>query len=278
MKTLTFLKDILPKPAAQKLLDAHTCLSHYCQVNFTTPVERLQKIIHPRFEPTTIETPHSNGKQAIISAVVFNEKDFHFPQMNYFGKYSFNQTNYRCYVVDKETGRRTVWFFGTTLDHWSIIVPRHVWRFPWHQANINFDTHLGEDKSSYARYNMTAKSEWGPAEINVKDLNRKGRDEDFPCFPDKETALIYLTHPMSGHFYLRTSKPKLACWEIWHEPMNPNIGVFEEDKQNYFGLFENLGLITRGQRPYNVLVQPEIKYNIYLPPIESISKNSRYSH
>jgi len=279
MKTLTFLKDILPRPASRKILDANTILNNYCQVNYTTPVENLKKILHPRFEPTTIFLPGSDIQQAIISAVVFQEKDFHFTQMPYLGKYTFNQTNYRCYCIDKETGERTVWFFGTTLDHWSIFVPRNLWRFPWHRAKINFETDLkGHDEQNkyYEKFRMTAKSQWGPADIHVKDLKRKGEDNDFPGFPNKETALIYLTHPMSGHFFLRDRKEKLGCWEIWHEPMNPNIGVFEENTVNYFGLFENLGLVTRGQKPYNILLQPQIEYDIYLPPIESISKNSRY--
>jgi len=279
MKALTFLKDISPKPTLQKLLDAKTTLNHYCQVNFTTPADRLKYILHPRFEPTTINLPDSNEPQAIISAVVFQEKDFHFPKMPFAGNFTFSQTNYRCYVIDKETGLRTVWFFGTTLDHWSIFVPRDVWSFPWHRARISFETELKQNEQSkhYQKYNMTAKSDWGAAEINVQDLQRKAEDSDFPGFPNKETALVYLTHPMSGHFYLNTYKPRLGCWEIWHEQMNPNIGVFDDTQDNYFKMFEDAGLITRDQKPYNILIQPEIDYNIYLPPLESISKNSRYT-
>lgn len=46
-------------------------------------------------------------------------------------------------------------------------------------------------------------TQWGQASLEVIDQGRKSTDEDFPGFPDKETALIYLTQPMSGHFYLR---------------------------------------------------------------------------
>ena len=51
---------------------------------------------------------------------------------------------------------------------------------------------------------MRATSQWGEAHINVLDTGRKTEDKNFPGFPDKETALIYLTHPMSGHFQLKT--------------------------------------------------------------------------
>ena len=82
---------------------------------------------------------------------------------------------------------------------------------------------------------------------------------------------------MSGHFYLNQYPNKLGCWEIYHEPMNPNLGIIDGQQSNYFQVFVDLGLISPDDRPYNILLQNEIDYNIYLPPIESISKGSRYS-
>ena len=40
---------------------------------------------------------------------------------------------------------------------------------------------------------MSADSKWGKADITVIDQGRETKDEDFPGFPDRETALIYLT-------------------------------------------------------------------------------------
>ena len=54
---------------------------------------------------------------------------------------------------------------------------------------------------------MRAQSSWGEARVEVADQGRKCTDQDFPGFPDKETALIYLTQPMSGHFNLTTTTP-----------------------------------------------------------------------
>ena len=294
MKSLRFSKNICPKPTVSSLLDATTTLTHYCQVNFLTDIKRLAGFIPPRFEPTTITTAHGEEK-AVISAVVFQERSFRFLNfpMSTVGEFTFNQTNYRTYCIDKETGRQTVWFFGTTLDHWSLVIPRYVWRFPWHKASINFDCNYSHTDRKYNSYRMTAKSDWGPAEINVIDSGREVNDQDFPGFPDSESALIYLTHPMSGHFHLRgwgdegengkngknstsTSPPSMGCWEIWHPQMRPHIGHLDKSKTNFFGLYERQGLIDRGQDPYNILIQREINYDIYLPPIQSISKGSRY--
>jgi len=125
---------------------------------------------------------------------------------------------------------------------------------------------------------MRAQSEWGEARIDVEDMGRKTQDDDFPGFPDKETALIYLTQPMSGHFNLTTKSPQMGCWEIYHVPMSPNIGKFRPNNKypNFFKVFVDLGLIEMNEQPYNILLQNEIDYNIYLPPIESISNGSRY--
>jgi len=126
MKKLRFLTDVPPRPSGTKFLDALAILSNYCQVNFTVPVEKLKNLIHPRFEPLTVSLPNLEGNQAIISAVVFEEKEFHFLKLPFLGKYSFGQADYRCYCIDKETGVRTVWLFGTTLDHWSRFIPRYI--------------------------------------------------------------------------------------------------------------------------------------------------------
>ena len=75
---------------------------------------------------------------------------------------------------------------------------------------------------------MRAQSNWGEARIDVEDQGRKGIDDDFPGFPDKETK-----------------SPQMGCWEIYHVPMNPSIGKFRPQNQypNFFKVFVDLGLI-----------------------------------
>ncbi len=96
-------------------------------------------------------------------------------------------------MFDRETGERTVWFFGTTLDHWSIVIPKYLWRFPWSEAAISLDVDYENQNDQYNKFKMRAQSNWGEARIDVEDEGRKTVDDDFPGFPDKETALVYLT-------------------------------------------------------------------------------------
>ena len=100
MKKLTFAHDIFSKPPTNKILDAYTTLNHYCQVNYLVPVSKLRPLIHRRFTPTTIEHPKNGEQHAVISAVVFQEKNFHYTNMKWLGSFNFSQTNYRTYVVD----------------------------------------------------------------------------------------------------------------------------------------------------------------------------------
>jgi hypothetical protein len=55
-------------------------------------------------------------------------------------------------VFDKETGERTVWFFGTTLDHWSIVIPKYLWRFPWSEAAISFNVNYENQNDKYNKF------------------------------------------------------------------------------------------------------------------------------
>lgn len=98
MKRLSFLADVFPRPRINRVTDAFTTLNHYCQVNYSIPSDRLRTLIHPRFDPF----PIISHDQAIISAVVFQEKNFHFPSLPFLGRYTFSQTNYRTYICNRQ--------------------------------------------------------------------------------------------------------------------------------------------------------------------------------
>jgi hypothetical protein len=61
---------------------------------------------------------------------------------------------------------------------------------------------------------------------------------------------------MSGHFKLTTKHPRMGCWEIYHPPMNPNVGIFRQDSKypNFFKVFVDQGLIEMNEQPYNILL------------------------
>jgi len=114
------------------------------------------------------------------------------------------QTNYRIYIIDTEIGERCVWFLGTPLDSWTLAVPRYLWNLPWHTGKVSFDCSFNKITGLYDRYHMDTESRWAEASV---DLTQSQSDSfEFPGFPDRESALVYLTHPLAGFYYRRDHK------------------------------------------------------------------------
>ena len=116
-------KDYLhpkPKPSG---LDVQCKLQHFSLITYAVDPARFKEIIPVRFKLDTVEY---QGKQhALMSVVPFIDVDFS-SAVYPFPKFTMGQTNYRVYVIDQETRERCVWFLGTTLDSWTLVVPRYV--------------------------------------------------------------------------------------------------------------------------------------------------------
>jgi hypothetical protein len=241
------------------LIDIRSDLLHFALITYALPAERLRPHIHPRFDIPTFPV---NGQQsALMSAVPFLDDDFHFYRLAPFLKWKFAQTNYRVYVVDRETGEHCVWFFGTTLGSWIVYLARWLWRIPWHDARYEVDCRYNPQRKAYDEFKFTHQSPWSSAEIDLEDTG-----ESMPLTPgfsslDEQTLI--LTHPVTGYFY-RLNK-KLGSYSVWHEEIPLTMG---KAKHLYFSLYERLGLLTREemQKPHSVLICPKIMFEVHLPP------------
>jgi hypothetical protein len=259
MQTLLKLKDFLherPKPSG---LDVVCKLQNFAIITYAVSPERFNGIIPPRFK---LDTVTINGEEkALVSVVPFIDIDFTsavFP----FPKFRMGQTNYRIYIIDTKTQERCVWFLGTTLDSWTVIVPRLFWRLPWHPGKVAFDCKYDEKNQKFVRYKMYTEAEWAPASVELTQdpclsLNLLG-------FPDNETGLVYLTHPLAG-FYYRSDK-KLGTYRVWHKQLMVQPARLISAN---FGLLSRMKLVTleEQQMPHSVLVEPVNEFTIYLPPL-----------
>lgn len=97
-------------------------------------------MIPQRFRLDTIMI--DGREQALVSAVPFLNVDFGLAA-HPSPRLEMPQVDYRAYIIDEHTGERAVWFFGTTLDSWSLPLPRYVWQQPWHAGRTRFDCRLG---------------------------------------------------------------------------------------------------------------------------------------
>ena len=256
IQTLTFTPEMLSRPAA-KGIDAVTTLHHFAIITYAVAPEVLRPLIHPRFELDCIEL--GGTSKALLSVVPFEDHDFrmaNFPSP----RWRFGQTNYRIYVRDTQSGERAVWFLGTTLGSWTVALPRYCWRLPWHHGRYSFSCQ--QDASGrYTSFRVSAKSRWAPMELDL--IHEPAQPLSFPGFPDVETGLVFLTHPLTGYYTRRDGK--LGSYSIWHERLSPSVGRVRAAE---FGLLDRLNIVPVAEQanPYNVLIQPKVEFLIRLPP------------
>ncbi len=257
MNELRFEQTLIPRPTPSGI-DAITKLRHFAIITYAIPPERLRPHVHPRFDLDTIVK--DGAIYALISVVPFMDEDFTaaaYPAP----KLSMGQTNYRAYVIDRETSQRAVWFFGTVLDSWTVVLPRFAWKIPWHPGRIRFDCRFSSNTMTYDEYAMETRSHWAPAQLRLHHTPEA--PIELPGFPDVETGLVVLTHPLAGYYYRRDGK--LGSYSVWHDRLNVAAGNVEYAN---FGLLTRLGLLGEDeqQRPYSVLIDPVTEFTIYLPP------------
>lgn len=255
---IRFTDELLARPPVRPY-DIVTTLRHFAIVTYTVNPEQLRPLIHPRFDLDCI-TNEAGKTCALVSVVPFEDQEFHFagaPALTF----RFGQTNYRAYVIDRQTQRRLVWFFGTTLDSLSVFVPRILWRLPWHPGRIQFTCSWDSTVKRYTTYRMQTKSRWAPVDLEIEDTGQPVTA--LPGFADVETGYVILTHPLRGVYYRRDGH--LGSYHIWHDRLQLSTGRCIRAS---FPLLERLNLVTPSdqQHPHSILIQEQTLFTVYLPP------------
>lgn len=244
-----------PRPAG---LDAVTDLEHFAIITYALPCARLAGFIHPRFRLDTIEI--DGVSRALLSVVPFVDINFGsavFPAP----RFRMGQTNYRVYVIDNVTNRRCVWFLGTTLDSWTVLIPRYLWKLPWYRGKISFRCDYDAQQDRYTEYAMHTESEWAAATLLL--LHTAGGSWPPKGFPDEESALVCLTHPLQGYYYRQDGR--LGSYSVWHERIAVTPAQVHTAK---FSLLDRLGLVPFGEQmeAHSVLLARQTRFTVYLPP------------
>ena len=251
------INDRVDNIPSDRLLTVDTTLEHFSIITYTVDLEKLRRIIPKQFDIYTITL--EGIQYGLVSAVTFIDKDFRFKKLLPFLKLSFPQTNYRAYIIDKESGEKCAWFFGTALGSKLVFIPKLLWKMPWFLARYNSRFEL--KNNSYKKYKIEISAKNANATIdisndNLSEFNSKG-------FDSIEEAELILTHPVSGYF-LRSDN-KLGKYKIWHPKMKSSNG---ESITTYFQKFESLCLLnaTQMSQPYSILLTDQIEFIIDLPP------------
>jgi len=251
-------EDILSDRPEHKGLDIICRPRHLAIITYAVEPGRLAGLIPKRFDLTTVGL--ENRELALLSAVsLINESltlaAYPFPKLR------IAQVNYRVYAIDRETGERCVWFLETVIDSWAVIVPRYMWRLPWHKGEIRFDLEIDKTTGQYLKYARRVRSLKAAAEIEL--FQAESDMSEIPAFPDRETALIYLSHPLLGCYRRRDNR--LGRYRIWHPRMAlTSAGL----RYANFEFLAATGLVNdqEQQRPHSVLIGPGSEFTVYLPP------------
>jgi len=259
MENLYFSTELLTrrKPSG---LDVETTLAHFAIITYMVNPKLLRPLIHERFELDCIITPEGEEK-ALISIVPFWDMDFRLVNFPWI-KNSFGQTNYRAYVTDSKTGEHVAWFFGTSLDSFSVNIPRFTWNLPWHKTKMKFNVEYDYQSKKYTTYKLNSNSKWANLNLELDDTGKP--PTSLLGFSNLETGLVLLTHPTKGFFYLRNGK--LGSYSIWHDKLEPTEAHISNAE---FSLLSTLGLTTETDplQIHSVLMQHKTDFTVYLPPI-----------
>ena len=252
------LNDYLHSRPPPKGIDVLCKLQHFAIITYAVEPSRFNGLFPDRF---TLDLVEINGvEKALISVVPFIDVDFT-SAVYPFPKFTMGQTNYRIYIIDKQTNERCVWFLGTTLDSWTLAVPRLLWNLPWYSGDVKFDCDFDETQQIYRKYKMTTAATWAPAKVELSQT--KDAPIELAGFPDLETGLVYLTHPLAGFYHRRDGK--LGTYRVWHKQLKVSSANLESAS---FALLSRLELVTpeEQQVAHSVLVEPINEFTIYLPP------------
>lgn len=253
-----FTPELLtPTPRRRQDVVAH--LAHFALINWAVDPARVRPHVDERFELDTI-VDASGAEKVLVSMVPFEDQDFHFVGLRGL-RFSFGQTNYRTYVIDRVTRQRAVWFWGTTLDSPSVAVPRYAWRLPWYRGRVRFDCAYDASAGRYSRYRMTTHSRWAPVELSLADTGAPVTE--LQGYPDLEHGLVTLTHPLTGVF--RRTDGRLGTYPVWHDRLEMTVGRCVDIRA---GLLDRLGVVPFAEQAdtHSVLIQPSTEFTVYLPP------------
>ncbi|MFG1706026.1 DUF2071 domain-containing protein [Nonomuraea sp. M3C6] len=238
--------DGTPRPRP-RWYHAQTELDDFAIVSYRVDPGALARQLPEGFAP--MEMTFDDGPGALVSAVAFRDRDFHFrflPQVSI----ACGQINYRAYVT--AYGRPGVWFFGTSLDHPVVAIPQHLWGMPWRRDRIRIEADWDGTPARWRLEAGEARCEAAESSLPLTLLDGFAGESDW---------LERLTHPTEGWYRRRDGK--VGIYSIWHPVMRPRYLVAEFAR---FPVFERLGLITPETPPHSVLAQRGLHFDIHTPP------------
>jgi uncharacterized protein YqjF (DUF2071 family) len=248
--------DPLSRPSP-RWFHSSSWLDDLAIVSWSVPLDRLAAQLPKGFEP--IAWPTESGTElGLVSCVAFQDRDFRFRFWPW-TQVRCGQVNYRAYVRCR--GEPGVWFFGTSLDHPLVVVPRRLWRMPWHRDQVAVRASWHGQRLD--RYRVHGDGPWASLSLELTGVDVDPGIHPIPTLATSESGEIsaIYTDPIRGWF--RRTDGKLGAYSVWHSRMRM-VPANVIDARS--GLFEALGLISAEQPPIDARVIREVRFEVHTPP------------
>lgn len=229
-----------------------TELDDFAIITYRVAAEAVARLLPEGFEPEVF-TFEDGTTGALVSAVVFRDRDYHFRFCRPVS-ITCGQINYRTYI--RAYGEPGVWFFGTSLDHLLVVVPKLLWQMPWTRSRIAIG---GDWQGTTAHWQLAAADASGASHCEL--VEEPGPLGPVDGFADADEVLRVLTHPTAGWYRRRAGG--LGRYTIWHPVMQARRFRVETAR---FTFLERLGLITADSRPHSALAQQTLHFDVHTPP------------
>jgi hypothetical protein len=171
--------------------------------------------------------------------VPFHDRAFHFNGLPW-PRLSCGQMNVRTYVRHRD-GREGVWFFGTSLDSRLVVVPRLVWRMPWHRERVSVDE----------RWAIEVDGPFGGARIQLEPT-------DAPLGQSP-----WLIDPELGWYPRRGRTTDVGRYSVWHEPLDLRASAVGGSRVD---LLRTLDLAAADAPPAWAGVVDSTTFDVHTPP------------
>lgn len=172
--------------------------------------------------------------------------------------FNYSQLNVRTYVRDPQTGKPAVCFLRSGVSSATVSALTRVFGMSWQKGDLNSRTSQSQDET-HGEY--LVRGNW-QGDVDIRAGVSDGTGRAIEPFQSWQSIVDHLTAPLIG---FGGPKGSTKRFEIIHRPLEVRAG---ELRSIQFQLLKSMNLVDEAamERPHNVLLVPQARFTVCLPP------------
>jgi hypothetical protein len=242
----------------KKIAQVTMLLRNVVYISYLVPASRVRP-----FLPGIIESAIIEGDRTFISVVILQCRDVRLSFLP-FPRFNYTQVNVRTYIVDPSTGSQGVFFLKSSVTSSPLSFLTRILGPSWEHCEVDYQA-VPDEKTGL--YRQTASGYWhGDFALDAEETGNE--PDNLAPFTDTESAINYLLRPLIG---LYGKQGYVGRFEISHPYLRPSTLRLHDFNCE---LLQSMDLVKKEEvvRPHSILVVPESRFDIYLPPRRIIIK------